>query len=87
MGLSFKSFHSGLSALGLVRTACFFDDPFINIFCLTMANFIKKLSLSEKRRQHFYNPWNLKTVIETYAGKPYDEVVKEQKEKREAKEK
>lgn len=52
-----------------------------------MANFIHlpKNSLSFKRRQRYYNPWNLKDIIQTYAGRPYEEVVREYQKKRKQK--
>lgn len=46
-----------------------------------MSSFIKR-SNQFKVRDAEYKPWNLRKVIETYAGRPYDEVLKEQQEKR-----
>jgi len=43
-----------------------------------MSTFIKKQSLSEKRKAQ---PWDLRKVIETYSDKTYKQVVKEQKKK------
>lgn len=50
-----------------------------------MAGFIKR-SNAFRMRDAEYKPWNMRDVIETYSGKSYDEVVKEQKELREKKE-
>lgn len=47
-----------------------------------MSLFIKR-SNQFKVRDAEYKPWGLRQVIETYAGRPYEEVVKEYKEKRE----
>lgn len=47
-----------------------------------MSNFIKKLSLSDRRKRNIYNPYGLKDVISTYAGRPYEQVLAEQMEKR-----
>lgn len=51
-----------------------------------MSIFVKR-SNQFKVRDATYQPWNLRKVIETYAGKPYEEVLEEQKELREKKEK
>lgn len=48
-----------------------------------MPNFIKRPTNQYKVRNAEYRPWNLRNVIETYAGRPYEEVLREQKEKRE----
>lgn len=50
-----------------------------------MSNFIKAVKRSNrfKVRDATYQPWGLRQVIETYAGRPYEEVLEEQRRKRE----
>jgi len=48
-----------------------------------MASFIKKPSLSDIRKRQIYNPYGLRDVIEAFSGKSYEEVVEEQRKKRE----
>lgn len=55
-----------------------------------MDNFeFSKLAMNEPKRANIfkikspdYKPWTLRDVVEHFSDKPYEQVVKEQKEKR-----
>ena len=47
-----------------------------------MSIFVKR-SNQFKVRDAEYKPWGLRRVIETYGGRPYEEVIEEYRKKRE----
>jgi len=51
-----------------------------------MSIFVKR-SNQYKVRDAEYRPWNMRDVVEAYSGKSYEEVIEEQKRKRESKQK